>query len=370
MKMKIAQVAPLHESVPPKLYGGTERVVHHLTEELVRQGHDVTLYASGDSQTSARLCACCDEALRLNPECQNTMVHHVLMLERLFQDARKFDIIHFHVDYIHFPMLRRFNVAGLTTFHWRLDLPDFLPIACEFTDLPMSSISLSQRRPLPQMNWVGNVYHGMPVDLLRFNPNPEGYLAFLGRLSPEKGIEEAVEIAKRVRLPLKIAAKINDFERDYYEDILVPLFTHPLIEFIGEIDEEHKSGFLGNASALLFPIKWPEPFGLVMIEAMACGTPVIAFPNGSVPEVIRHGISGWIVDDVDGAVHAASCLGMLSRHRCRAEFERNFTSETMADNYLKIYRQLLGDQQEREKGRAWTKSSRLPGNTTFSRRPH
>ncbi|WP_022661261.1 glycosyltransferase family 4 protein [Paucidesulfovibrio longus] len=368
--MKIAQVAPLHESVPPKLYGGTERVVHNLTEELVRKGHEVTLYASGDSTTSARLRPCCDEALRMNPECQNTVVHHVLMLERLFQDAREYDIIHFHVDYIHFPLLRRLDVAGLTTFHWRLDLPDFLPIACEFRELPVTSISFSQRRPLPQMNWVGNVYHGLPPESLRYEPKPEGYLAFLGRLSPEKGIEEAVEIAKRTRMPLKIAAKINDFERDYYEDILRPLFRHSLVEFLGEIDDSQKSGFLGNASALLFPIKWPEPFGLVMIEALACGTPVIAFPNGSVPEVLRHGVSAWIVDDVDRAVDAVGCLGMLSRRRCRAEFERRFTSEVMAENYLRIYERILSQRQQRAGGGKWTRSSKLPGNTTFSQRPH
>ncbi|MGE4469928.1 MAG: glycosyltransferase family 4 protein [Desulfovibrio sp.] len=368
--MKIAQVAPLHESVPPKFYGGTERVVHYLTEELVRKGHEVTLYASGDSRTSARLRPCCDEALRLDPQCQNTLVHHVLMIERLLQESRHYDMIHFHVDYIHFPLLRRFDMTALTTFHWRLDLPDFLPFASEYTELPVSSISLSQQRPLPQMNWVGTVYHGLPRNLLRFNPRPEGYLAFLGRLSPEKGIEEAVQTALRARMPLKIAAKINDFEQDYYDEVLRPLFRHPLIEFVGEIDEARKNEFLGNASALLFPIKWPEPFGLVMIEALACGTPVIAFPNGSVPEVLRHGVSGWLVDDVDGAVDAVACLGMLSRRRCRAEFEHRFDAGTMADNYLRIYKNLINSRHERSGGRQWKKSSRLPVNTTFSPRPH
>ncbi|SKA83493.1 Glycosyltransferase involved in cell wall bisynthesis [Paucidesulfovibrio gracilis DSM 16080] len=367
--MKIAQVAPLHESVPPKLYGGTERVVHFLTEELVRKGYDVALYASGDSHTSAELRPCCDEALRLDPQCQNTLVHHVLMLERVMQDSREFDIVHFHMDYIHFPLLRRFDLNGLTTFHWRLDLPDFLPFASEYTDLPVSSISLSQRRPLPQMNWVGNVYHGLPRDLLQFHPGPGRYLAFLGRLSPEKGIEEAVDIAIRSKTPLKIAAKINDFERDYYEEVLRPLFRHPLVEFLGEIDETQKNEFLGNASALLFPILWPEPFGLVMIEALACGTPVIAFPQGSVPEVLRHGVSGWLVDDVDSAVDAVGCLGLLSRSRCRAEFDQRFTSSVMADNYVRIYKHLLNSRKE-SGSRQWKKSSRLPVNTTFSPRPH
>ena len=366
--MRIAQVAPLHESVPPRLYGGTERVVHYLTEELVRLGHAVTLFASGDSKTSARLEACCGEALRLDPRCQDSVVHHVLMLEKLFQRAHEFDIIHFHVDYLHFPLLRRYDVTSLTTFHWRLDLPDFKPIAAEFTELPVSSISLSQRRPLPGLNWVGNVYHGLSRDALPFTPGPGRYLAFLGRVSPEKGLDQAVEIALRTGRKLRIAAKINDFERDYFDEQIKPLLRSPLVEFLGEICEEEKADFLGNAEALLFPIQWPEPFGLVMIEAMACGTPVIAYPHGSVPEVLRHGVTGYIVDNTDGAVQAVNCLDQLDRRRCREEFESRFTSTHMAKSYLRVYRKLLQQKQSvRETG--WKRSSKSRENIMSSPLP-
>ncbi len=301
--MKIAQIAPLAESVPPKLYGGTERIVSYLTEELVAQGHDVTLFASGDSVTDARLVACSDVALRLNPKVKDHLPHQVVMLEEIRRRADEFDVLHFHIDLLHFPLIRDFADRTVTTLHGRLDLPDLKPFYRAFPDIPLVSISNNQRRPMPPVNWTGTVHHGLPANLLPFTEKPKGsYLAFLGRISPEKRPDRAIDIAARVGMPLKIAAKIDNADKPYWESVIEPMVkSHPNVEFIGEINEHQKADFLGNAGALLFPIDWPEPFGLVMIEAMACGTPVIAFGSGSVPEVIDNGASGIVVDSVTEA---------------------------------------------------------------------
>jgi len=342
--MKVAQIAPLIERVPPRLYGGTERIVSFLTEELVRQGHEVTLFASGDSRTSARLVPCCDSALRLNASVKDPLPYLTIMLEEVRRRAHAFDVLHFHIDYVHFPLFR--DVAGrtVTTLHGRLDLPDVMPLYRLFPDMPLVSISEDQRRPMPPVNWAGTVHHGLPRDLLPFSPAPRGgYLAFLGRISPEKRPDRAIEIARRTGLPLKIAAKVDQADRAYWESVVEPMIrTTPNVEFLGEVNEEQKAGFLGGALALLFPIDWPEPFGLVMIEAMACGTPVIAFRCGSVPEVIDHGVSGYIVDDLDEAVAAVEWLDRLDRADVRRQFERRFTVERMAKDYVEIYRS-LGD---------------------------
>lgn len=339
--MRIAQVAPLYESVPPKYYGGTERVVSYITEELVRQGHEVTLFASGDSVTSAQLVAACRRSLRLDKRCVDQMAHHILMLEQVFQRASEFDVVHYHVDYLHFPLSRRGSIAHVTTLHGRLDMPDLVPLYQEYREIPLVSISASQREPLPWVNWQATVYHGLPDDLLRFHPEPEGYLAFLGRISPEKRVDRAIEIAKQVRIPLKIAAKVDHVDEDYFEGIIEPLMRDPLVEFVGEIGEGEKDAFLGNASALLFPIDWPEPFGLVMIEAMACGTPVIAYRKGSVPEVVEEGCTGFVVGGLEDAVEAIRQVPNLSRERCREVFEQRFTATRMASDYLQVYERLI-----------------------------
>ncbi len=344
--MRIAQVSPLFESVPPKLYGGTERVVSYLTEELVRQGHDVTLFASGSSVTRARLEAQCPRALRLDPSVVDGVAHHILMLERVFARSAEFDIIHFHIDHLHFPLSRRLDVPQVTTLHGRLDIPDLQPLYTEFADMPVVSISDAQRRPLPQAFWQQTVHHGLPRDLYTFNPRRGQYLAFLGRISPEKRADLAIAIAQRAGLPLRIAAKVDNVDRAYFDREIAPLLDQPGVEFIGEISDRDKDDFLGNALALLFPIDWPEPFGLVMIEAMACGTPVIAFPRGSVPEIIDHGITGFIVGGVEEAVHAVARCSTLDRRRCRATFERRFTSERMALDYVRVYDRIV---REREK---------------------
>ncbi len=340
--MRIAQVAPLFEQVPPTWYGGTERIVSYLTEELVRLGHDVTLFASGDSTTAARLLPCCDTALRLNPKVLDPLPYQIMQLDKVRQRLDEFDVLHFHTDLIHFPLIRDFADRTVTTLHGRLDLPDLAPFYCEFRDMPLVSISKAQRWPMPDVRWVGNVPHGLPRDLLPFKPFCNGgYLAFLGRISPEKRPDWAIEIAMRAGLKLKIAAKIDRADRDYWERVVRPLVEgNPRVEFVGEIDEQQKATFLGDARALLFPIDWPEPFGLVMIESMACGTPVIAFNRGSVPEVIEDGISGLIVETVDQAVEAVQRVGALSRRRVRHAFERRFTVEGMARAYLDIYRGL------------------------------
>ncbi len=342
--MKIAQIAPLAESVPPLLYGGTERVVSHLTEELVRQGHDVTLFASGDSQTAAELVACTDVALRLDPKVKDHLPYLLTMIDRVRRRTAEFDVLHFHIDLLQFPLIREFANRTVTTLHGRLDLPDLRPFYKAFAEIPVVSISDHQRRPMPPVNWVGSVHHGVPTDLLPFSAAPEGgYLAFLGRISPEKRPERAIEIAVRSDMPLKIAAKIDAVDRVFWESTIAPLVErHANVEYVGEINERQKGAFLGNASALLFPIDWPEPFGLVMIEAMACGTPVIAFDAASVPEVIEDGRSGFIVRNVDEAVKAVARLPELDRATVRACFDKRFSVERMARDYLAIYRALPG----------------------------
>ena len=342
--MKIAQVAPLYESVPPKMYGGTERVVSYLTEELVRQGHDVTLFASGDSVTRARLVAACDRSLRLDKRCVDEMAHHFLLLERVFQYAHEFDVIHFHVDYLHFPLSRRQPYAQVTTLHGRLDLPDLVPLYEEYYDMPLVSISNAQRDPLPWANWQSTVYHGLPESLYRARTAPGTYLAFLGRVSPEKRVDRTIQIARRTGIPLKIAAKIDPTNQDYYEREIVPLLDgadDSLIEFVGEIGEAQKDEFLGHAYALLFPIDWPEPFGLVMIEAMACGTPVIAYRNGSVPEVLEDGKTGFIVNGMEAAIAAVGRVREISREQCRRVFEERFSAQRMARDYVRVYESIV-----------------------------
>jgi glycosyltransferase involved in cell wall biosynthesis len=338
--MRIAQVSPLYESVPPKLYGGTERVVSYLTEELVKQGHEVTLFASGDSVTSAQLVPCCPRSLRLNPNCVDSLVHHYLMLEKVFSRATEFDLIHFHIDYLHFPMSRRHRINQLTTLHGRLDIADLIPLYEEFCEMPLVSISDAQRSPIPSANWLRTVHHGLPEDLFGFHETAGDYLAFLGRVSPEKRVDRAIEIARRAGMPLKIAAKVDKADQDYFNSVIKPLLDHPLVEFIGEIGGEEKEEFLGNAYALLFPIDWPEPFGLVMIEAMACGVPIIAWRCGSAPEVVDDGVTGFIVEDLDEAVRAVELAAELDRRQCREVFEERFVAGRMAGDYLTIYEQL------------------------------
>lgn len=344
--MKIAQVAPLFESVPPKYYGGTERVVSYLTEELVRQGHEVTLFASGDSVTKAHLVAPCRRSLRLDKNCVDQLAHHILMLEMVFKQAHRFDIIHFHIDYLHFPLSRRHNIPHVTTLHGRLDIPDLVPLYREFGEMPVVSISNSQREPLPWLNWRGTVYHGLPEDLYTFREEHGKYLAFLGRIAPEKRVDRAIEIAKRTGIPLKIAAKVDKVDKEYFETVVQPLLRDPLIEYLGEIGDGEKNEFLGNAYALLFPIDWPEPFGLVMIEAMACGTPVIAYRRGSVPEVLEEGVTGFIVQGLEDAVEAVYKVRNINRRRCREVFEERFSATRMTRDYLNIYKQLLEVKQQ------------------------
>jgi glycosyltransferase involved in cell wall biosynthesis len=339
--LRIAQVSPLYESVPPKLYGGTERVVSYLTEALVDLGHDVTLFASGDSSTKARLVHCSPKALRLSPECIDQLAHHYVMLDEVFSRADEFDIIHFHLDYLHFPSSRAAGIAQVTTLHGRLDLPDLPPLYKRYPDMPVVSISKAQRRPLQVANWVGNVYHGLPAETFSLGDGSGKYLAFLGRISPEKRVDRAIEIALQVGIPLKIAAKVDRADREYYEEKIKPLLHQPGIEYIGEIREDQKSEFLGNACAYLFPIDWPEPFGLTVIEAMACGTPTIAFRHGSVPELIADGVTGVIVDNMPDAVRAVSTVSGFDRAACRREFEARFTSSRMANDYVKLYQSIL-----------------------------
>jgi len=344
--MKIAQIAPLAESCPPRRYGGTERIVSYLTEELVAQGHEVTLFASGDSKTHAALVRCSNTALRLSPAVKDQLPYHMIMLDEVRRRANEFDVLHFHTEPCwHFPLVRDFAHRTVTTLHGRLDLPDLKPFYSAFPDVPLVSISNRQRRPLPpHINWAGNVPHGLPRDLLPFSPDPKGgYLAFLGRISPEKRPDRAIDIALRAGMPLKIAAKIDRVDQAYWAEAIAPkVAAHESVEFVGEINEHRKADFLGNARALLFPIDWPEPFGLVMIEAMACGTPIIAFRSGSTPEVIDDSVSGFVVDSVDQAVDAVLQAKTLSRAGIRANFERRFTAERMARDYLAIYRGLPG----------------------------
>ncbi len=338
--MKIAQISPLMESVPPTLYGGTERIVSYLTEELVRQGHEVTLFASGGSRTAARLVASTPEPLRL-ARVRDPYPYNVLQLEHVRQRIDDFDILHFHTDHMHFPMLRSEAALAVTTMHGRLDFPELPPLFREFREAPLVSISAHQRRPLAA-NFVATVPHGLPCDLHCLSRDATGgYLAFLGRISPEKGPKAAIEIARRARVKLKIAAKVDRADEDYFRNVVQPLLKAPEVEFIGEIGEQEKTAFLGGAKALLFPIDWPEPFGLVMIEAMACGTPVIAHRRGSVPEIIEHGVSGFIVDNPDEAVAAVAAIGDLDRATVRRRFEARFTAEVMARNYVRLYERLV-----------------------------
>jgi glycosyltransferase involved in cell wall biosynthesis len=337
--MRIAQIAPLAERCPPAFYGGTERVVSYLTEQLVAMGHDVTLFASGDSITAAELVPCCERALRLSPNVTDVLPHHMIMLEQVMRRADEFDVLHFHIDLMHAPVVRALADRTLTTLHGRLDLPDLRPFYTIFPRLPLVSISNYQRRPLPPVNWAGTVYHGLPRDLLTFSDKPrDGYLAFLGRISPEKRPDRAIEIAVKTGMKLKIAAKIDRVDQAYWNEKIAPLVrAHANVSFVGEITEREKSEFLGNAHALLFPIDWDEPFGLVMIEAMACGTPVIGYRRGSVPEIIDDGVTGFIVSNETEAAAAVEKLSTLDRRSVRAVFERRFTAERMANDYCALY---------------------------------
>jgi glycosyltransferase involved in cell wall biosynthesis len=338
--MKIACLAPLMEAVPPKLYGGTERIVAYLCDELAALGHDVTLFASGDSATRARLEPVWPCALRLDPAMRDYLAPHIVMLEMLARRAGKFDIVHLHIDYLGYPTLRRSNVPFLATLHGRLDLPELQSVYEAFADVPVVSISDAQREPLPHANYIATVYHGIPERLLRPRFGHAGYLAFLGRISPEKAPDAAIRIAAQAGMPLKIAAKVDRVDERYFAEHIEPMLALPHVEFIGEIGEEQKAEFLGDAAALLFPIAWREPFGLAMIEAMACGTPVIAFRNGSVPEVVDDGVTGFIVADEAEAVAATRRLERLDRTRVRRVFERRFSARRMAEDYLKLYRKL------------------------------
>jgi glycosyltransferase involved in cell wall biosynthesis len=341
-RLRIAQIAPLYEPVPPKLYGGTERVVSYITEELVRRGHDVTLFASGDSETRARLAPGCARALRLLGKPEMGSALQLAMLSDIFTDAReRFDIVHSHIDYWSFPFARLTQTPTISTMHGRLDIEDLHPVYRSFPEAALVSISDAQRGPLPDMNWAATIHHGLPPELLRYNPRRGKYLAFIGRISPEKRPDLAIEVALKSGVPLKIAAKVDAVDREYFADVIKPLLKSPLIEYIGEIGDAQKSEFLGGALALMFTIDWPEPFGLAMIEALACGTPVIARPCGSVPEVMQDGVTGFIAREVDELVAAVGKVGSISRERCRREFEARFSVQVMIDKYEAIYQRLL-----------------------------
>jgi glycosyltransferase involved in cell wall biosynthesis len=340
--MRIAQVAPLFESVPPRLYGGTERVVSYLTEELVRQGHQVTLFASADSITSAELVPCASRALRLDPGVRDPIPHIMLMLDKVRDCVDEFDILHFHIDYVHFPLFRQQAARTLTTLHGRQDLADHMQFYRRFAQMPLVSISNAQRAPLGRANFVATVHHGLSVDLHKPAVDPRGgYLAFLGRISPEKRPDRAIAIARAAGMPLKIAAKIDKVDEAYFAEVIAPLLKDPGVEFIGEINERAKTDFLGQAAGLIFPIDWPEPFGLVVIEAMACGTPVLAFPCGSVPEIVEDFLTGRIVSSVEEAVQAIPELLALDRRAVRRRFEERFSAARMAADYVRVYRAML-----------------------------
>jgi len=348
-RLRIAQVAPLFEPVPPRLYGGTERVVSYVTEELVSRGHDVTLFASGDSETRARLSPGCESALRLLGKPGLGVGLQLAMLTDVFTDAHRFDIVHSHLDYWSFPMARLTGVPTVSTMHGRLDLPDLHPVYRRFPEAALVSISDAQRAPLAQMNWAATIHHGLPPDLLKFNPNQGKYLAFIGRISPEKRVDLAIEVAIKSGVPFKIAAKVDAVDHEYFTSVIKPLIKPPFIEYIGEIGDAQKSEFLGNALALMFTIDWPEPFGLAMIEALACGTPVIARPCGSVAEVIKPGVTGFIASEIDQLVAAVARIDSISRERCRLEFEQRFTAQVMVDKYEAVYHQVL-NQTRRPRG--------------------
>jgi glycosyltransferase involved in cell wall biosynthesis len=341
-KLRIAQLAPLYERIPPKLYGGTERVVSYITEELVRRGHEVTLFASGDAQTKASLVAACPQALRLIEKPYLGVCLQLPMISGAYEDASdRFDVIHSHLDYWAFPFALSSDVASVATMHGRLDIEDLRPVYEKYRRMPIVSISHAQRSPLQFMNWVATVHHGLPRDLLRFSSQPGKYLAFLGRICPEKRPDIGIKVARQVGIPLKIAAKVDVVDREYFKETIEPMLSPPEIEYIGEIAEHEKSEFLGGALALLFTIDWPEPFGLAMIEALACGTPVIARPCGSVPEIIRPGVSGFTASTIEELVDSIRKVESLSREACRREFETRFTAETMVDGYERVYRTLI-----------------------------
>ena len=339
--MHIAQIAPLTEAIPPKLYGGTERVVSWLTEELIALGHEVTLFASGDSHTSASLVPVWPKALRLDGSVRDACALHMMMLEHVRRRAADFDLLHFHLDYYPFSLFSRQATPFVTTLHGRLDLPEHQPVFTTFSAIPVVSISDAQRLPLPQAGWVRTIHHGVPAGLLTPQPVKPTYLAFIGRISPEKAVDRAIRIAQRCGLPLKIAAKVDKVDREYFEERIRPLLASPDVEFIGEISDAEKPTFFSGAIALLAPIDWPEPFGLVAIEAMACGTPVIAFNRGAVPEIVEHGLTGFIVEDEISAVAAVDSLGRLSRKEIRGRFEERFTARRMAEDYVAVYRMLI-----------------------------
>ncbi|UKJ08534.1 glycosyltransferase family 4 protein [Solitalea lacus] len=335
--MRIAQVAPLYEATPPKKYGGTERVVSYLTEELVKKGHEVTLFATEDSVTNATLVSCSKTGLRFGTPLTDPLATHFAMMHEVAHRSNQFDIIHFHVDYLHFPFSSSNSYHHITTLHGRLDLPDLIPLYKKYIDIPLVSISHNQRKPLPFVNWLQTVYHGLPNDLYQLNANAGQYLAFIGRISPEKRVDHAIEIAKAVGMKIRIAAKVDKVDEEYFKTNICHLLDHPLVEFLGEIDEIEKKNFLSNAAALLFPIDWPEPFGMVMIEAMASGTPTIAFNRGAVPEIIENGLTGFIVNDIPSAIKAVNNIPLICRKSCRQIFEDRFTVEHMTNNYLDVY---------------------------------
>jgi glycosyltransferase involved in cell wall biosynthesis len=347
--MRIAQVAPLIESVPPKHYGGTERIVAYLTEELVRLGHKGTLFASGDSVTSAELVPVCRRSFRQNKRAKDYLSGEVLLMDHVIERAGEFDVIHFHTGCMHYLICRHLPVPHVTTLHGRLDTHELLRLYERFRSMPMISISNAQRTPWPCANWQATIYHGLPQDLFRFHPEPGGYLAFLGRASPEKRVDRAIEIAKRVGMPLRIAAKVDRADRRYFKREIEPLLNDPHIEWLGEISDKDKDAFLGNSYALLFPIDWPEPFGLVMIEAMACGTPVVAYEGGSVSEVMEDGVTGFIVKDIEQAVEAVDRVRDLSRAGCHDVFEKRFTASRMASDYVDVYKRLIDTDVEKSR---------------------
>lgn len=338
--MRIAQVAPLFERVPPLRYGGTERVVSYLTEELQHLGHDVTLFASGDSLTRSKLHPVCARSLRL-AGCSDPLPHHIRMLGQVYAHAAEFDVIHCHTDFLGFPAARLVSTPTIVTLHGRLDLPELPPLYDEYRDIPLVSISDAQRLPLPRANWLTTVRHGLPPDLFRYSARRGDYLVFLGRISPEKKPDAAIRIACRAGIPLRIAAKVDPVDREYFAQVVKPLLDHPLVDFVGEVSDEAKNDLLGSALALLFPIDWPEPFGLVMIESLACGTPVIARNRGSVPEILQHGETAWICETEDEMVRAVEQVRSIDRARCREAFEHRFTVATMAARYLEMYDSLV-----------------------------
>lgn len=339
--MKIAQVSPLFESVPPKAYGGTERVISYLTEELVRQGHEVTLFAAGDSTTSATLTAAVPQSIRQDTGRQAWLAYHSIQMDLVRSMADTFDVIHFHTDYLHFPLARTLRTPHLTTVHGRQDLPELVPLYRHFNEIPLVSISDSQRSPVPWANWCDTVHHGLPTDLYGLRSAPGKYFVFIGRVSREKRVDRAIDIARRCGVPLYIGAKIDDIDKPYFDEHVKPLFNDPLVTYLGEVGDQAKRELLEHACALLFPIDWPEPFGLVLIESLACGTPVVAYGHGAIPEIMEDGVTGFVVTNQDEAVRAAQNIDSIDRTRCREVFERRFTVARMAQDYLRIYQRLL-----------------------------